>query len=146
MVCMGKRSGRVQFQWGGAISLPFYPSSVAEKLESPNKGLEHPDLFALIELTDSEWHGECWMLSMSEHPSFRSPFPNADGVCSLSDILVTGNVPQRYYLTPRACLGILRRASERNKELPPVLKEALEMQSMVGGVCRASRIVPCSNL
>ena len=37
--------------------------------------------------------------------------------------------PRKYYLTPRACLGILRRASVRGKELPPVLKAALERQA-----------------
>ena len=32
-------------------------------------------------------------------------------------------------MSPRACLGILRRASVRGKELPPVLKAALERQA-----------------
>lgn len=47
-------------------------------------------------------------------------------VCSLSDILETGDLPQRYYLSPRACAGILRRAAKRGKELPPQLREALQ--------------------
>jgi len=34
-------------------------------------------------------------------------------------------------LSPKACLGILRRASVRGKELPPVLKAALERQAAV---------------
>lgn len=38
-------------------------------------------------------------------------------------------VPRKYYLTPTACLGILRRAKERGKELPPQLKTALMMQA-----------------
>ena len=38
--------------------------------------------------------------------------------------------PQRkYYLSWKACLGILRRARKRGKELPATLKLALEMQS-----------------
>lgn len=38
--------------------------------------------------------------------------------------------PQRkYYLSRKACLGILRRARKRGKELPVTLKLALEMQS-----------------
>lgn len=38
--------------------------------------------------------------------------------------------PQRkYYLSRKACLGILRRARKREKELPATLKLALEMQS-----------------
>ena len=45
-------------------------------------------------------------------------------------------VPQRrkrikYYLTRKACLGILRRAFERGKELPRKLNQALEIQSGV---------------
>ena len=35
----------------------------------------------------------------------------------------------KYYLTKRACLGILRRASERGKPLPPALRTALEIQA-----------------
>jgi len=38
-------------------------------------------------------------------------------------------VPEKYYLSPKACLGILRRASARGKELPEVLKKALERQA-----------------
>lgn len=37
--------------------------------------------------------------------------------------------PKRYYLTRKACQGILRRASERGKELPEKLKRALEIQA-----------------
>ncbi len=35
----------------------------------------------------------------------------------------------KYYLTRKACLGILRRASERGKTLPPELQTALEIQA-----------------
>ena len=55
-------------------------------------------------------------------------FPKEENVSTLSQILQT-RVPQRYYLSPKACLGILRRASVRGKELPPVLKTALEKQA-----------------
>jgi hypothetical protein len=46
----------------------------------------------------------------------------------LSSIL-QANVPERYYLTKLACQGILRRAAQRGKELPEVLRLALEAQS-----------------
>ena len=49
-------------------------------------------------------------------------------VCSLSQIL-EDSPPSRYYLSRKACLGILRRASERGKELPPQLKAALMIQA-----------------
>jgi hypothetical protein len=59
-----------------------------------------------------------WTLAISEYPS--------DGVASsLSDILETGEVPQQYFLSSRACRGILRHAGKRGKELPQALKSAL---------------------
>jgi len=45
---------------------------------------------------------------------------------SLLDVLETGSVPQRFFLSPKACAGILRRAKVRNKVLPPLLHQALE--------------------
>lgn len=55
-------------------------------------------------------------------------FPNEENASSLSQILQVG-VPEKYYLSQKACLGILRRASARGKELPVVLKTALEKQA-----------------
>ena len=46
-------------------------------------------------------------------------------VCSLSDILETGDLPQRYFLSATACAGILRRAEKRGKTLPVPLRNAL---------------------
>ena len=63
---------------------------------------------------------ESWTHSGSEWPS-------AVAVCSLSQTLETGPLPQRFYLSAKACAGILRRAAKRGKELPPMLREALEM-------------------
>ena len=63
---------------------------------------------------------ESWTHSGSEWPS-------AVAVCSLSQTLETGPLPQRFYLSQKACAGILRRAAKRGKELPPMLREALEM-------------------
>ena len=47
---------------------------------------------------------------------------------SLSQIL-QADPPLKYYLSPKACLGILRRASERGKALPPKLERALKIQA-----------------
>ena len=68
---------------------------------------------------------ECLTLNTSEHAASLGPSRSGDAVCSLSDILETGDVPQRFYLTARACQGILRRAGKRGKELPPPLARAL---------------------
>ena len=37
--------------------------------------------------------------------------------------------PRKYYLSKTACLGILRRAEARGKELPPQLRDALILQA-----------------
>jgi hypothetical protein len=58
-----------------------------------------------------------------------SEFPNAAAASSLSDILVTGDVPQRYFLSAKACSGILRRAARRRKKLPEQLERALKALS-----------------
>ena len=54
--------------------------------------------------------------------------PSEDAASSLSQILQAG-VPDKYYLSPKACQGILRRASVRGKELPEILRLALERQA-----------------
>src|SRR5574344_1706812 len=60
-----------------------------------------------------------------------SESPSAVAESTLSQILQVG-VPEKYYLSPRACQGILRRASVRGKELPAVLKKALKRQALTG--------------
>lgn len=54
-----------------------------------------------------------------------SEWPNDAAVCSLSQVLEQGSIPQRYFLSSTACAGILRRAEKRGKELPPALFAAL---------------------
>jgi hypothetical protein len=61
--------------------------------------------------------GAFWIRSSSE-------FPNAAVDCSLSDVLEE-TVDERYFLSQKACEGILRRASRRGKNLPLPLEEAL---------------------
>jgi hypothetical protein len=40
--------------------------------------------------------------------------------------ILQADAPEKYYLSARACEGILRRAERRGKALPPMLREALE--------------------
>jgi hypothetical protein len=54
-----------------------------------------------------------------------SDWPNDAAVCSLSQVLETGSIPQRYFLSGKACAGILRRAEVRGRALPSALLEAL---------------------
>ena len=78
-----------------------------------NSGMGSPTAF--LTLSTSEWNHTL------------APSLSDDGVCSLSDILEdSGSVPQRYFLSARACAGILRRAEKRGKVLPPALLAALK--------------------
>jgi hypothetical protein len=63
---------------------------------------------------------EFWTLSIGESHS------NAVA-SSLSDIRETGDVPPRYFLSPKAAAGILRRVDRRGRELPLRLRRALEL-------------------
>lgn len=71
--------------------------------------------------TDGALHTEFLTRNIGESPS-------AAVESTLSQIL-EANVPKKYYLSAKACEGILRRAERRGKELPPMLKTALEQQS-----------------
>lgn len=64
--------------------------------------------------------GECLMRDFGESPS------EEEG-SGLSQIL-EANVPLKYYLSAKACEGVLRRAERSGKELPEILKTALKQQ------------------
>ena len=71
--------------------------------------------------TLSPWRGDASTLNTGVSP-------REERESSLWQILEERPHP-RYYLTRKACLGILRRSAERGKDLPPQLKEALEIQA-----------------
>ena len=98
---------------------------------------------------DASWEmggallGAFSMHSFGEQPSTLMAecgfpaLPNGVGVSRLSQILTDTPLP-KYYLSAKACLGILNRAQRRGKELPEELREALENQaspSKLGGGC-----------
>ena len=62
------------------------------------------------------WSGFSRGLISSEKPNQQ---------VTLSAILES-NVSSKYYLSPKACAGILRRAAKRGKDLPIQLRRALE--------------------
>ena len=83
--------------------------------------------------------GDLWTLNISEYLNAEkeSPLSWITGGTTqrtyyyresrLSEILQT-DASEKYYLSAKACEGILRRADKRGKELPEVLKTALENQ------------------
>jgi hypothetical protein len=80
----------------------------------------------------SRWSAPRWGTSgtasateYSTADTSESPSDGAACSSSLSSVLEP-TVDRRYYLSPRAALGILSRAERRGKELPPHLRAALE--------------------
>jgi hypothetical protein len=68
---------------------------------------------------------------MSEWTASPEQYLSDAGVSSLSDILQeTSDVPPQFFLSPKACAGIVRRAAGRGKKLPEPLGEALKAVSL----------------
>lgn len=84
-------------------------------------------------VTDGVLRTEFSMLNTSEKPSEMEMADlysceghhNVEEESTLSQIL-EANVPEKYYLSIKAAEGILRRAERRGKQLPEMLKTALE--------------------
>ena len=111
-------------------SLPTGERTSRQSLLKSAKSKKSKCLFLNLQngkMQDTSWetvsvsHGGSSMLS-------TGVFPIEDNVSTLSQILMDG-VPEKYYLSQKACLGILRRASSRGKTLPVVLQKALERQA-----------------
>lgn len=94
-------------------------------LQSPKADGKTSESSAKEAAETSDSAGECWTCSMCEWTAFPVRFRRDEGVSSLSDILVRGSMPQRYYLSQKAKQGICRRAENRGKVLPEILRKAL---------------------
>ena len=71
-------------------------------------------------------------VSLGEHSTLNfGECPSVARESTLSQIL-EANAPEKYYLSKKACEGILRRAERRGKVLPEMLREALEEVVLMG--------------
>ena len=79
-------------------------------------------------------HGGSWMLNFSESP-------NVAVESFLRQILEPAeDVPDKFFLSDKACKGILRRAKRRKKELPFQLRRALIIQARECGWKKRERL------
>lgn len=82
---------------------------------------------------DASWVTDGALLGVYSMHSFgESP---RDGAESYLSQILEDNPHPKYFLSAKACLGILNRAARRGKDLPEALKAALLMQSESGGGC-----------
>lgn len=69
------------------------------------------------------------MTSLDAYTTPNTSERHSDAGASFLSQILEENAPEKYSLSPKACLGILRRAERRGKDLPPMLKTALEQQA-----------------
>lgn len=102
------------------LSGAFWPDLVAQTLPCRPAQIDGR-VQVLLPAWRETSHGAFSTLNISESP-------NAVVASTLSQVLQRGEVliPQKYFLSRRACAGILRRAETRGKVLPASLKAALE--------------------
>ena len=126
--------GNTQGSSSGKTSLVRLLAITETTLEPCLKKSDKPrfQYLSLVDGQPAEWqdfrsvtsHGESLTLNIGESP-------NVAVESSLSQILQPQeDVPQRYFLSKRGSLGILRRAAVKNKTLPTELKQALQEQAM----------------
>ena len=114
----------------GKTSLEFLPPPITPLAVSSAHWWDQVPLSFRQEGSDGPTR--VWLMDQNEPQ--RGPFamlnttefPSDGGVSSsLADVLETSVLP-KYYLSAKACAGILRRAEKRGRELPPSLQTALE--------------------
>lgn len=133
--CECLRGGDNRDSLFGRMSPELFRATRELTFEPCSKKSDRPK-FQCLQMADGqmrEWqnclsvksHGASSMLNIGESP-------NVAVESSLSRILQpTEDVRAKYYLSQKACLGILRRAKARGKALPKELKEALERQAKI---------------
>ena len=119
------------------------PSDVSwrESLEQtlpcrPEQTATNGQLVVMLPARNAKRRGASSMLNTSESP--RDVV-----VSSLSQVLETTSIHPKYFLSSTACLGILKRASKRGKQLPESLKKALINQVRSGELYGARGISVC---
>ena len=122
--------------WYGKMFREHSASTAAEISQQFSKRLsksvsrKSPQFFSLQMgglIQDVFWGEDAQFLGEFLTRSF-SEFPSGAEESRLSQILQGGQL-RRYYLSAKACQGILNRAKKRGKELPEMLRIALEQQS-----------------
>ena len=75
----------------------------------------HPTGDGILEPSSQRWGSWGTGGPLGSWTHNGSEWPKDVDVCSLSDVLETRPVPQRFFLSPKACAGILRRLTSKGK-------------------------------
>ena len=105
----------------------------AESLKNSSTSAMNQLLYLDLQAESGNLQEPSWETITALHGEFSthdgSAFHNDGNALRLSQILEE-NPPQKYFLSAKACQGILRRAERRGKELPEKLRLALEAQAV----------------
>lgn len=127
-------SGKMCWERSAPTTEKTLPQSLKKRSGSSSR---KPPLFLCLKRggqpADTWWETDGALLGEFSTHSFGES-PSVDVESHLSQILEESPHP-KYYLSARACRGILNRAARRGKDLPEALKAALLMQSESGGGC-----------
>ena len=118
-------SGKMYREHSVQIEAKIFDRSLKHLSKSSNR---KPRCLRLIKtnglIPTSSWETDgVWLIELSIRNT--STHPNGAKESTLSQIL-EANVPGKYYLSLKACQGILYRSLQRGKELPKILRIALE--------------------
>ena len=111
---------------------PSRPIKEKTSGQSSKRSAQSKGNFLFLDLRNGQKPERSWEMDSplrgvhSMHSIGESPRDAAGS--TLSQILLQ-DVPEKYYLSRKACLGILHRAAARGKELPELLKTALIQQA-----------------
>ena len=100
----------------------FLSSKTCRASSLPTEDETSKSLFPLWPNSGMAWDGVCLTAKTSEFPSHVRE-------SSLWDVMEKGAVPPKYFLSPNAAAGILRRADRMGRVLFPPLRKALEILS-----------------
>ncbi len=108
------------FGWLSEDAPQFLLSKTFQASSLPTKGETSSSLFKLWPTSGMAWGGVCLTAKTSESPSHVEE-------STLLDVIETGVVPDRYFLSPNAAKGMLRRTDRMGRNLFPPLRESLEI-------------------
>ena len=121
---------RVEISSPSSVRSSKPPVATARRYLTLGGGVRQENLFG--ETPVASWEkviqlrGECWTPNTGESPK--------DAVESSLSAILQESAPEKYFLSARACEGILRRAEKRGKKLPLMLWEAL-VETVERSIC-----------
>lgn len=151
-----KRTNRYQ-ALGNSWAVPvirWIGDRLTNELQNPSRSILYKCNHTQSSKLDMEMNSACYFPSTEVTTSNRTDFlsPNLNGsmvpevptTADIKDVIDT-NPDERLYISPTGCMGILRRAGERNLKINDRLKHYLEnisSQVPISEIERISRIQP----